>query len=297
MSASNRRPAILELQSEFEFTAEHFQCVKQLIYRVAGISLADSKRSMVYSRLVRRLRITGAESFDAYLRQLDYPQAPEWEYFVNALTTNLTSFFRESHHFDYLKQTLLTLAQQRPRREINIWCCAASTGEEPYTIAITAMEAFGSETPPVRILATDIDTHVLETAQRGVYSEEQVKKVGMPQIQRYFLRGKGTQDGQIRIRDEVKRLLSFRAVNLLAPDWRVRPGFDMIFCRNVMIYFDKPTQMGLLSRFAPLLNQEGLLFVGHSESFTHAGVPFKLLGKTIYQVLPDAAFREMRGRS
>lgn len=274
---------------EFDFSPDDFARVKKLIYKHAGISLNDSKQSMVYSRLARRVRSTGKRSFNEYLNQLENHGTDEWEHFVNALTTNLTSFYREAHHFTTLAEFLKQLAKHRGSEKINIWCCAASTGEEPYTIAITAMEAFGSMTPPVHILATDIDTKVLETAQRGVYTEEQIKKIDSALVQRYFLRGNGTNEGRIKVRPQVMNLLSFRRLNLLEDRWSLRPGFDVIFCRNVMIYFDKPTQHGLLQRFAPLLNKNGLLFVGHSENFTQSNVPFRLRGKTVYEVLPAAA--------
>lgn len=287
-------PRVLELDDsllrEFDFSFEDFTRVKKLIYKHAGISLNDSKQSMVYSRLARRLRATGKQSFKEYLDILEDHQSIEWEHFINALTTNLTSFYREAHHFHVLADRLKQLARDRRSHKVNIWCCAASTGEEPYTIAITAMEAYNSMTPPVHIIATDIDTKVIETAQRGIYSEEQIKKVDPHLVQKYFLRGQGDNSGNIKVRPQLQQILNFRRLNLLEDRWPLRPGFDVIFCRNVMIYFDKATQHKLLHRFAPLLNKDGLLFVGHSENFSQSNVPFRLCGKTVYEVLPDAAF-------
>ncbi len=271
---------------EYVMSARDFERVCMLIHERAGISLNPSKKSMVYSRLARRLRATGKPSFESYLEWLEHSGGDEWQEFVNALTTNLTSFFREAHHFPVLAEHLQRL-KAKPR--INIWCCAASTGEEPYTIAITAQEALGSLAPQARILATDIDTHVLETASACSYRDDAVARLDAELVRKYFLRGGGANAGQVRVRPEVASLVTFRQLNLLAPSWPLRAGFDAIFCRNVMIYFDKDTQLTLLRRFAPLLNPGGLLFVGHSENFSQARDTFRLLGKTVYEVNPEAA--------
>ena len=274
---------------EYEMSTRDFDRVCSLIRQHAGISLNPSKRSMVYSRLARRLRATGKGSFSDYLDALDGGTGGEWQDFVNALTTNLTSFYREAHHFPVLADHLRKL---RGRPRVNIWCCAASTGEEPYTIAMTALEAAAGSSTPVRILATDIDTKVLETARAASYQDETVAKLDAEITRKYFLRGSGANSGFVRVRPEVAGLVTFRPLNLLAPTWPLRAGFDVIFCRNVMIYFDKPTQLALLRRFAPLLNPGGLLFVGHSENFSQARDVFTLLGKTVYEVVPEAACKQ-----
>jgi chemotaxis protein methyltransferase CheR len=275
---------------EYEMSSRDFERVCSLIRQHAGISLNPSKRSMVYSRLARRLRATGKRSFAEYLDALEGSQSGEWQEFVNALTTNLTSFYREAHHFPVLADHLRRL---RGKPRINIWCCAASTGEEPYTIAMTAMEAAaGAGMTSVRILATDIDTKVLETARAASYPEDTVAKLDAELVRKYFLRGSGANAGFVRVRPEVAGMVTFRPLNLLSSSWPLRAGFDVIFCRNVMIYFDKPTQLALLRRFAPLLNQGGLLFVGHSENFSQARDVFTLLGKTVYEVVPDAACKQ-----
>lgn len=272
---------------EFEFTPKDFDRVRKMIHAVAGISLAESKQSMVYSRLARRLRACNMQRFSLYLDSLEHNKHnPEWEHFVNALTTNLTSFYREAHHFEILKNQLQSLRNQP---KIQIWCSAASTGEEPYTLAITAMEAFGSSCPPVSILATDIDTKVLETAQKGVYRMDQVDKVPRDVLRRYFLKGNGESAGLIRVRPEVQKLITFRQLNLLGDNWALRPGFDAMFCRNVMIYFEKDVQFQILKRFAPLMNEGGLLYAGHSENFGMARDYFTLKGKTVYRVNSDKA--------
>jgi len=266
---------------EFHFTQENFERVRKLIYERAGISLAPIKQDMVYSRLARRLRALNLTSFDVYLAQLEKAgNEAEWETFVNSLTTNLTSFFRESHHFEILQRQLIGLSH----RPIKIWCSAASTGEEPYTLAITACEAFNSLTPPVQIFASDIDTNVLQTAQRGVYPIERVERLSSDRLRRFFLKGTGTQAGYVRVRPELQKLLTFTQVNLLDPQWpNIKGPFDVMFCRNVMIYFDKPTQYQILKKFVPLLQADGLLYAGHSESFLHAADLFRSLGRTVYE--------------
>jgi chemotaxis protein methyltransferase CheR len=264
---------------EFEYNAQDFERVRSLIYKRAGISLSPVKQDMVYSRLARRLRAKGLKRFSEYLDQLERGQdAAEWEAFVNALTTNLTSFFREAHHFDLLAEQMRKSSDRRPFR---IWCCAASTGEEPYSLAITACEVFGNN-PPVEILASDLDTNVLAHGQRGVYTADRVERMEAARVQRFFLRGTGDQQGHVRVKPELQRLLTFRQINLLAPGWPLREGFDAIFCRNVMIYFDKPTQYGILERFAGLLHPQGRLYAGHSENFIHAANLFRSLGRTVY---------------
>lgn len=266
-------------EREFEFSSRDFERVRELIYKHAGISLSPIKQDMVYSRLARRLRARGDRTFAEYLDRAQR-EPDEWETFVNSLTTNLTSFFREAHHFDILAERLKKHVSRTPFR---IWCSAASTGEEPYSLAITACEAFNTLTPPVQIVATDIDTNVLATAQRGVYGMDRVERLSRERMQRFFLKGTGSQEGQARVRPELQRLIEFKRINLLDKSWAVQGPFDAMFCRNVMIYFDKPTQHAILERFVPLLKPDGLLFAGHSESFLHAADLFRSLGRTVYE--------------
>ncbi len=270
---------------EFAFDERDFRRVARLIHTHAGIHLSAHKRDMVYSRLARRVRATGMQRFTDYLDALDQDDGEEWEHFTNALTTNLTSFFRESHHFDALAQHLLNAHQERSdnRAPLTVWCCAASTGEEPYSIAIAACEAFDTLTPPVRILATDIDTSVLQTAARGVYSTERIDGLSAKRRNAYFQRGSGPNAGMCRVRPELQALVTFRALNLLDDSYRLRGGFSAVFCRNVMIYFDKPTQYQVLARIAPLLAPGGVLYAGHSESFTHALDVVTSCGRTTYR--------------
>ena len=266
---------------EFKFTAQDFKRVQKLIYEHAGISLSESKQELVYSRLSRRLRATGIPTFGEYLALLENNDETEWEEFTNSLTTNLTSFFREPHHFPLLAERMRKHKGSEP---VALWCSAASTGEEPYSMAMTAVDAFNSFTPPVTIIATDLDTNVLETAERGVYPEARVDKLAPDLIKRFFLRGTGKQEGMVRVREELRNMITFRQLNLLHDSWPIRPPLDAIFCRNVMIYFDKTTQLEILKKFVPLLRADGLMFAGHSESFYHAEEYFKLRGKTVYEL-------------
>ncbi|QSA99076.1 chemotaxis protein CheR [Methylococcus sp. EFPC2] len=266
---------------EFDFTAQDFERIRELLYQRTGIALNEHKQDMVYARLSRRLRTHGILSFREYLSYLNTEDGgDEWEAFVNALTTNLTSFFREQHHFPVLAEHVKSLN----KRPLRLWCSASSTGEEPYTMAMTMVEAFGTYAPPVEIIATDIDTNVLDKARTGVYAMDRVEKLPAETLKRYFLRGRGTQEGLVRVRPELRDLINFKQLNLLDNYWPVDGKFDAIFCRNVMIYFDKETQYGILSRFVPLLESHGLLFAGHSESLYHAADLFRLRGKTVYEL-------------
>lgn len=269
----------IERIKEFNFTRHDFDRVREMIRECAGIALADGKQEMVYSRLARRLRATGLDSFTVYLDRLERDaQQGEWQAFTNALTTNLTSFFREAHHFPILAD------HAKERTDLSVWCSASSTGEEPYSIAMTLCDAYGTLTPPVNIIATDIDTDVLQTAALGIYPAERVGSLPEAQLRKYFLRGKGSQDGLVRVRPELRKLINFRQLNLLGQEWSLKSSFDVIFCRNVMIYFDKPTQRKILSRFVTLMKPDALLFAGHSENFLYVSDALRLRGKTVYEL-------------
>ncbi len=267
---------------EFEFTRDNFERIRQLIYQHAGISLSTHKQHMVYSRLARRLRANKLDSFKEYLALLEGDNEAEWEAFTNSLTTNLTSFFRESHHFPLLAEYV---SQHKGKQPISLWCAAASTGEEPYSMAMTMVDVFGSFNVPVSIVATDVDTNVLIQAEKGIYPIERVEKLPESVLKRYFLRGTGSKSGFVRVRPELRAMVSFKPLNLLSNEWLIKGPIDVIFCRNVMIYFDKETQLKILQKFAPMMRPEGLLFAGHSESFHHATHLFKLRGKTVYETV------------
>jgi chemotaxis protein methyltransferase CheR len=241
--------------------------------------LSDAKEDMVYSRLARRLRATGIRSFSDYLKFLRSGHEEEWEAFVNSLTTNLTDFFREAHHFHILKDFLKT----RKDRPITIWCSASSTGEEPYSIAMTAVESFGGYHAPVKVLASDLDTNVLKKGRDGIYPLERLQKLNTAQKKQFFLRGTGDNADMVRAKAELRAMVDYFQLNLLDERYPIREPLDAIFCRNVMIYFDKPTQYNILKKMKPLLKADGLLFVGHSEALYHAADLFRLRGQTVYE--------------
>jgi chemotaxis protein methyltransferase CheR len=271
----------VEPNREFKFTLQDFQLISKLIRQRAGISLNESKQELVYGRIARRLRATGIKTFAEYLAHLQRGDGAEWEEFTNSLTTNLTSFFREAHHFGILAEHMRALGRSRP---IEIWCAACSTGEEAYSIAMTAHDVYGSTDNPVRIIASDVDTRVLESARSGRYKLESLAKIPDQKIERYFLRGNSVDPGYAQVRPELQKMIVFRRINLLDTIWPIREQLDAIFCRNVMIYFDKETQLVILRKFAPLMRSSGLLFAGHSENLYHAEAYFRLRGSTVYEL-------------
>lgn len=260
---------------EFKFTQDDFRVVCRLIHDYAGIALNESKREMVYGRLAKRLRAIGVTTFAEYLSRLK-KSSTEWEFFVNALTTNLTSFFREPHHFPILAHHL------KSKPHAVAWCSACSTGEEAYSIAMTVVNTLGSFNTSVKIIASDLDTQVLQTAKQGYYSLESVSHLPKSQVDKFFTRADNGWLGGVQVRPELQQMVRFQRINLLDAAYPVREPLDVIFCRNVMIYFDKPTQLEVLKKFSGLLRKDGLLFSGHSESFSHASAYFQLNGNTVY---------------
>ena len=264
---------------EFIWTNADFDRVQALIYQRAGISLHNGKHAMVYSRLSRRLRDTGHQSFKDYLGWLETHDGPEWQEFVNALTTNLTSFFREQHHFEIFAHHLKSKPLNASWR---VWCNAASTGEEPYSIAMTASEVLGGKAN-FCLTASDIDSKVLAAATNGIYRLDGLKGLSDERVQRFFMRGKGANEGMARVKPELQRMIQFIGVNLIRDDWPFRDPFDVVFCRNVMIYFDAPTQRKVLERIHRVMVPGSLLFVGHAENFSESRDLFVLRGKTVYE--------------
>jgi chemotaxis protein methyltransferase CheR len=273
-------------EREFPFSDADFDYIRTLVTEHAAIRLADNKRQMVYGRLVRRLRELGFTNFGQYIELLKTDNGgPEFVNLINAITTNLTSFFREKHHFDLLRTRIVPELMQRHAadRVLRAWSAGCSTGEEPYSIAITLRESLPAAPRwDFRLLATDIDTKVLATAQAGIYGAERVKDLPETLRRHGFLRGRGAQSDMVRVRPELREMISFRQLNLMG-DWPMRGRFDFIFCRNVVIYFDKPTQQRLFDRYADLLVDNGYLFLGHSETMHNLSTRFKLLGHTVYQ--------------
>uniref|UniRef100_A0A182T7B9 protein-glutamate O-methyltransferase n=1 Tax=Anopheles maculatus TaxID=74869 RepID=A0A182T7B9_9DIPT len=280
LSVPNREPTsiLAQMVQRLPLSDVHFRRISQLIYQRAGIVLAEHKREMVYNRLVRRLRLLDLQGFGDYLALLESdPNSAEWQAFINALTTNLTAFFREAHHFPILAEH----ARSRPNG-YSVWSTAASTGEEPYSIAMTLNDALGPRATGTLVWASDIDTQVLEKAEAGVYRQEDLRTLTAEQMQRYFLRGTGPHHGLVRVRPELVAQVHYQPLNLLATEWELPGSFDAIFCRNVMIYFDKATQERILRRFVPMLKPGGLLFAGHSENFSQLSRDFYLRGQTVY---------------
>ena len=272
--------------SDWEFNA-----IRQLIYQEAGISLSSAKRSLVQSRLAKRLRALSLQTHTEYLEYLENndPGGAERQTMVNCLTTNKTDFFREPHHFDFLRDVVFPSVRQQAAhggpRELNIWSAACSMGDEPYTIAMTVLEHFGSlDGWNVRILATDINTEVLEIGRRAIYASNKIEMLSDTMRAKYFLRGTGEQRDRVRVRDEVRRLVTFRQVNLLADPLQVRGKFDVIFCRNVIIYFNEATQRKLLPQFASRLNNRGYLMLGHSENLPWLAESFEPIGGTVHRL-------------
>lgn len=269
-------------EREFVFTDEDFHYVQRLLYSRTGIAVADVKKNMVYSRLARRLRQLNFDKFSEYFSFLERNESNEMQNYFNALTTNLTAFFREQHHFDYLASTYLPdLIKQKDERSIKIWSAGCSTGEEPYSLAMILSE-FVPDTWDKNILATDLDTNVLETAANGCYPYVRIEDIDQTYKKRYMLKGAGEKTGMVMMRSKIRQMTSFKQLNLI-DEWPMRKKFDAIFCRNVIIYFDKDTQRKLIKRYADILHEGGLLFLGHSESLYKVSDRFSLLGKTIYK--------------
>jgi len=276
-------------QREFEYGFQDFDRLRKLSFAHSGIRVPDDKQDMFYSRLSKRLRHLGLTRFSGYCDLLEREPGEEFTDFINAITTNLTSFFRENHHFDYLRAKVLPgiLAHNAASKRIRIWSAGCSTGEEPYSIAITLLESAPQLAGwDLRILATDLDTQVLATAASGVYPMERVQQIPEARLRRWFLKGGAGPSSKARIKPELRALIRFNQLNLMGP-WRMKGPFDLIFCRNVLIYFDTETKRKLVERFAQLLAPEGHLFIGHSESLHTLTQSFRSLGHTMYRKSPE----------
>jgi chemotaxis protein methyltransferase CheR len=274
---------------DFTLSNAQFERLRELVREHTGIALSPAKRQLVYGRLARRLRARGIGTFTEYIELLERRESTELEEFTNALTTNLTSFFRESHHFDFLAQEGLPalMAKAAATRRMRIWSCAASTGEEPYSIAMVLRE---TQQPlsgwDVKLLATDLDSAVIATGATGIYAEDRFQGMDPKRMSRFFEKGAAAQAGRYRAREELRSLITFRQLNLMH-EWPVRGPFDAIFCRNVIIYFDKPTQRVLFERMARLQRPGDFLFLGHSESLYRVSEKYELIRRTIYRRLDN----------
>ena len=271
--------------SLIEFTEADFTCIRQLVAEHTGINISSQKRHFVYGRLRKRLKMLGLNRFRDYCRLLSSKHNDEIEHFTNAITTNLTYFFRDQYHFEYMAQQMLPVmmdSYQRHKR-LRILSAGCSTGEEPYSLAITLRECIDNiDQKDVRILATDLDSSVVAAAARGVYSLSDTDGLEAETLHRWFLRGKGSQQGMVRVSPELRRLVTFKQLNLMH-DWPMQGLFDIIFCRNVVIYFDKTTQCTLFDRFANIMRPGAHLFIGPTENLNSISDRFRLLGKSIYQ--------------
>jgi len=272
-------------EREFKFTDKDFDLLKRIVGEHTGIVLTEAKRNMVYGRLARRLRVLKLSSFADYIALLEGDNDEELVNFINSVTTNLTAFFRENHHFEHLKNHVFPtlLEKNQVSRRIRIWSAGCSTGEEPYSLSITVNDFFADYPGwDVKILATDIDTNVLEKAASGIYTEERIEGLDPALIKQWFVKGKGEKSGMVKVRSELQKLVSFKQLNLLQ-EWPMKGQFDVLFCRNVVIYFDKPTKIKLFDRYADTLVSKGNMFIGHSETLFQISDRFSSLGGTIYQ--------------
>lgn len=272
----------MERDREFAFTQKDFQFIRKLVAEQTGISLSEAKSHMVYSRLSRRLRNLNLSTFAQYCQYLTSGDSEELTHFVNAITTNLTAFFRENHHFEYLAQTLLPkIFSSLSKKRVRIWSAGCSSGEEPYSIAMTLRESMPRTGGwDIKVLATDLDSNVVAKAASGVYKERSLSGVSAPRVKKFFT--KTGKHAEYTIKPEIRELITFKQLNLMH-DWPMRGPFDIIFCRNVVIYFNMDTQRQLFKRYADLLDQKGHLFIGHSESLFKVSDDFDLIGGTIYR--------------
>lgn len=274
--------AIVEKEREFKFTVEDFNVLRKMSNEYSGIQVPDERFDMFYSRLSKRVRKLGLNNFKEYCAYLHSHHDEEFTEFINAITTNLTSFFREQHHFDYLKSTVVPELLQRNKatKEISIWSAGCSTGEEPYSIAMTLLECVPKDWN-VKILATDLDTNVLHTASTGVYTEDRITDLPVEILKRWFLKSK-TAPGYVKVKPELQAIITFNQLNLMQ-EWPMKTPFDIIFCRNVIIYFDRETKAALAKRYAKLLASKSWLFIGHSESLNQICNEFELVSTTTYR--------------
>ena len=270
-------------EREFDFSDQDFGRIKKIVYDYAGIDLNESKKNLVYNRLAKRIRFLNQNSFKEYIEYVERVGKEEFVHLINAITTNLTFFFRENHHFEFLADTVIPelLKKNSASKKIRVWSAGCSTGEEPYSIAIVLKEAVPAGWD-AKVIATDLDSNVVQTATDGVYAIDRLKGVTDARKKRWFMKGKGAMEGKVKVKKELQEVIQFGQLNLME-DWPIRDAIDVIFCRNVVIYFDKPTQSRLFDRYAERLPMGGHLFIGHSESLYNVCDRFELLGKTIYK--------------
>lgn len=265
---------------EFPMTDENFKFLADIAYEISGIVLGEHKKELVYSRIARRIRKLNLQNFDQYCQYLESHRDLETNEFVNSITTNLTSFFRESHHFEYLAKTVIPeWKKTKISKPIRIWSSACSTGPEPYSIAITLNKNMNIKGFDVKILATDLDSEVLAKGRAGEYSLDDIEQLPRDYLSSFV---RNEKSGMGMVKPELKDLIKFNRLNLLGP-WPMKVKFDVIFCRNVVIYFNKETQRELFDRLADALEDGGYLFIGHSETLHGVSNRFESIGRTIYK--------------
>ena len=280
--------AALKAMREFELTEDDFRFLARQVYELTGIVIHERKRDMLYSRLSRRLRTLNLASFRDYCDYVGGPTgASEVGAMINAVTTNLTHFFRESHHFDHLRDVALpafaAAGRQSGMQKLRLWSAGCSSGEEPYSIAMTVKSAAVDFSRwDLRILATDLDTDMVTKGAAGRYRAADAEGIPAEMAAKYTDEVATRAGAEIRMRDGLKQMIAFKQLNLMG-DWPMRGPFDAIFCRNVMIYFDHPTKARLIDRYAELLRPDGWLYIGHSESLSKVSDRFQLVGRTIYR--------------
>ncbi|WP_198243340.1 CheR family methyltransferase [methane-oxidizing endosymbiont of Gigantopelta aegis] len=273
----------MEKEREFEYSREDFNFLRSLSNNYSGIIANDDKFDMFYSRLAKRLRVLQFKTFKQYCQYLENNHEQEFSEFINAITTNLTAFFREKHHFDYLKKVLIPelIVKKQTNKQIKVWSAGCSTGEEAYSLAITLLENLPQDFQ-IKILATDLDTQVLNVAKNGEYPLERSSGLSEEMLKKWFKKGIGKNQGKIKAKSELQHVIRFKQLNLMH-EWPMTGPFDFIFCRNVLIYFDRDTKQKLIQRYQSLLPIGTRLFIGHSESLHQLDTGFDLIGNTIYQ--------------
>jgi chemotaxis protein methyltransferase CheR len=270
---------------EFDFTDDDFERIRQFVSEHTGIVLTEAKKNMVYGRLSKRVRKGRFAGFTDFCDAIDDGDEHEQEFLINAITTNLTAFFRENHHFEFLANTVIPelVKEKGHNKRLRIWSAGCSTGEEPYSIAMTLKESLPNfDQWDVKILATDLDANVLEHGKRGIYTAERIEGLSPERTKRWFKRGSGDNADMVKVKDELKEMISFKRLNLLH-EWPMKGPFDFMFCRNVVIYFDKPTQKVLFARYEKILKPRAYLFIGHSESLYKVSTDFESMKHTTYR--------------
>lgn len=266
---------------EFQFSKRDFERLRKLVYSHTGINLTEEKQQLTYGRFAKRLRALRIQDFGDYINLIEKGDEDEMDHFISAITTNFTSFFRESHHFDFLVEEVQRIAQGS--RRIRIWSAGCSSGEEPYSIAISILKAIPDAINwDLKILATDLDKKMVAKAAAGVYDQERISGLPSDVKKAWFRKGRGENAGKVQVAADARSLITFNELNLLH-DWPVKGPFDIIFCRNVVIYFDKGVQRTLFAKFCAKQRKGGKLIIGHSENLANVSEDYKLIGRTIYE--------------